>query len=147
MARNPSPDPEQVAADLRLAIGRIARTLRRAHKSGDLTLSQASVLARLVREGPTSPGALAEEEVVSPQALGTTLAGLEKRRLVRRRGDAADGRRVLMSVTDEGRALVADRQSESVQLISRVLAEELTPADLRRLADVMPLIDRLADRL
>jgi DNA-binding MarR family transcriptional regulator len=147
MAHTDPPDLERLAVDLRLAIGRIARTLRRAHRSGELTLSQASVLARLVREGPTSPGALAEEEAVSPQALGTTLASLEERRLVSRHADAADGRRVLMSVTDAGRELVDDRRSESVQLISRALADGFTVAELERICEVLPLLDQLAERL
>jgi DNA-binding MarR family transcriptional regulator len=146
MTRDDQRHPEAVASELRLVIGRIARTLRRAHKSGDLTLSQASVLARLVGEGATSPGVLAEEEVVSPQAMGSTLAALEERRLVSRRGDAADGRRVLMSVTDAGRELIADRRSESVQLIARAL-EGYTAAELKRLADVLPLLNQLAERL
>jgi DNA-binding MarR family transcriptional regulator len=146
MTRDEPRDPEQLASELKLAIGRIARTLRRAHKSGDLTLSQASVLARLVREGATSPGVLADEEVVSPQAMGSTLAVLEEARLVSRRGDAADGRRVLMSVTEAGRELVADRRSESVQLIARAL-EGFTAAELERFAGVLPLLDRLAERL
>ena len=146
MTTTQRPDPEQIASDLRLAIGRIARTLRRSHKTGELTLSQASVLARLVRDGATSPGVLAEEEAVSPQAMGTTLAVLEERRLVSRESDAADGRRVLMSVTDAARELVADRRSESVQLIARAL-EGLTPAELERFAGVVPLLDELAERL
>ena len=42
-----------MAADLRLAVGRIARRLRQTHGAGDLTLSEASVLSRLDRDGAT----------------------------------------------------------------------------------------------
>ncbi|MCW2783144.1 MAG: MarR family transcriptional regulator [Marmoricola sp.] len=140
-------ETERAAASLKLAIGRIARRLRRAHAVGDLTLSEASVVARLDRHGDTTPGVLADEEGVRPQAMGTTLAALEERALVARRGDAADGRRVLMSLTDAGRAVLQDRRSESVQLIAHVLSEDFTPAERRRLTAVIPLLDRLAERL
>lgn len=47
-----------------------------------MTLSELSVLSRLDREGPATPGALATLERVKPQAMGATLTALEQRRLV-----------------------------------------------------------------
>jgi DNA-binding MarR family transcriptional regulator len=135
-----------VAARLRIAVGRITRRLRQAHASGELTLSEVSVLARLDR-GSASPGVLAEQERVRPQAMGTTLAALEERGLVTRRPDAQDGRRVVMSVTSAGRGVLDDRRSESTQRIGRVLTAEFTAAERRRLLDAVPLLERLAERL
>ncbi|MBU3064975.1 MarR family transcriptional regulator [Nocardia sp. NEAU-G5] len=135
------------AARLRIAVGRIARRLRRAHAVGELTLSEVSVLARLERQGPAAPGALAELEGVRPQAMGTTLAALEVRALVERTPDAADGRRVLMSVTDAGRELIGDRRCESTLRIERALAAEFTAAERQHLIDALPLLERLAERL
>src|ERR1700730_10099550 len=96
----------ELAAALVLAVGRIARRVRQAHSVGDVTLSEVSVLARLNRDGADSPGALAELERVRPQAMASTLATLEERGLVRRRQDAADGRRAVMTVTDAGREML-----------------------------------------
>ncbi|WP_067677810.1 MarR family winged helix-turn-helix transcriptional regulator [Nocardia miyunensis] len=135
------------AARLRIAVGRVARRLRQAHAVGELTLSEVSVLARLERQGPATPGALAELERVRPQAMGTTLAALEERGLVTRRPDAEDGRRVVMSVTDTGRGVLDDRRSESTQRIARVLTAEFTAAERRQLLDAVPLLERLAERL
>ncbi|MFD3453195.1 MarR family winged helix-turn-helix transcriptional regulator [Streptomyces sp. NPDC058691] len=140
-------DPTEVGAALRLAVGRIARRLRQAHAVGDVTLSEVSVLARLDREGPDSPGSLAELERVRPQAMATTLAGLEERGLVSRRPDAADGRRAVVTVTDAGRKVLADRRSESVQRLGAVIQEEFTDDERRRLLAVLPLLDRLSERL
>ncbi|MFJ4846700.1 MULTISPECIES: MarR family winged helix-turn-helix transcriptional regulator [unclassified Streptomyces] len=140
-------DPTEVGAALRLAVGRIARRLRQAHAVGDVTLSEVSVLARLDREGPDSPGSLAELERVRPQAMATTLAGLEERGLVSRRPDAADGRRAVVTVTDAGRKVLADRRSESVQRLGAVIRAEFTDDERHRLLAVLPLLDRLSERL
>jgi DNA-binding MarR family transcriptional regulator len=145
--RPPADDAAEVAAALRLSVGRIARRMRQAHTVGEVTLSESSVLARLDREGPDSPGSLAESERVRPQAMATTLAALELRGLVSRRQDPADGRRAVVSVTDAGRKVMADRRSESVQHLSTVLEQELTPAERRELLAVLPLLDRLGERL
>jgi DNA-binding MarR family transcriptional regulator len=139
--------PAQMAAELKVVVGRIARRLRQAHAAGELTLSEASVLSRLDRQGPASPGVLAEEEGVRPQAMAATLAALGQRGLVDRTPDPADGRRVVMSITAAGRALVSDRRSVSVQRIAHVLDDVFTPTERRKLLAVLPLLDRLAAHL
>ena len=145
--RPPLGDTAERAATLGLAVGRIARRLRQAHTVGDLTPSEASVLSRLNRDGADSPGSLAELERVRPQAMASTLATLEERGLVSRRRDAADGRRAVMTATGAGRALLAERRSESMRRLSTVLEEAFTPAERRRLVAALPLLDRLAERL
>lgn len=145
--RSPADGSAGAAGALGLVVGRIARRLRQAHTVGDVTLSEVSVLARLNRDGADSPGSLAELERVRPQAMASTLATLEERGLVSRRQDAADGRRAVMTVTDAGREMLADRRSESVRRLTTVVEEEFTPAERRRLLAVLPLLDRLAERL
>jgi DNA-binding MarR family transcriptional regulator len=61
--------------------------------------------------------------------------------------DPDDGRRVSMSVTDAGRRLLYDRRSASTQRMTRALAEGLSPDERRRLVEVIPLLERLADHL
>ncbi|MGW7004436.1 MarR family winged helix-turn-helix transcriptional regulator [Streptomyces sp. NPDC054933] len=146
--RSTGDDAAEVAAALRLVVGRIARRVRQAKSAvGEVTLSEASVLARLDRDGPDSPGSLAELERVRPQAMASTLAALEGRGLVSRRPDPADGRRAVMTVTDAGRKVMADRRSESVRLLTAALEREFTPDERRQLLSALPLLDRLAERL
>lgn len=64
-----------------------------------------------------------------------------------RRQDPADRRRAVMTVTDAGRSVLRERRSESVQRLTEVLDEEFTPAERRRLLAVVPLLERLAERL
>ncbi len=137
----------EVAAALRLVVGRVARAVRQAHAVGDVPLSELSVLARLDRDGADSPGALAELERVRPQAMAATLATLAERGLVSRRPDPADGRRSVMTVTDAGRKLLANRRSASVRRIAAVLETHFTPAERAQLLAATPLLDRIAARL
>jgi DNA-binding MarR family transcriptional regulator len=131
---------------LRVVLGRIVRRLRQGHTAGELTLSEISVLSRLDRDGPTTPGALADEERVRPQAMGATLAVLEERQLVERRAHPGDGRCVVMSVTATGRGILVDRRCVNTQRMARALAE-FSPAEQRRLIGAIPLLEKLAERL
>ncbi|MFI6470290.1 MarR family transcriptional regulator [Streptomyces sp. NPDC050516] len=144
----PAEDAAELAAALRLSVGRIARKVRAAKSVvGDLALSEASVLARLDSYGPDSPGALAELEGVRPQAMATTLAALEERGLVSRGRHANDRRRAVITVTDAGRKMTADRRSVSVQRMAAAIDEEFTPAERRELLTLLALLDRLGERL
>jgi DNA-binding MarR family transcriptional regulator len=137
-------DASRVASDLHVSIGRLVRRLRQGHVPGDLTLSEASVLSRLDIRGPATPSELAAEERVRPQAMSTTLGSLDARGLVTRAGDPADGRRVLMSVTDAGRQLLVDRRGVKAARMARALATGFTPAEQQQLAAATPLLERLA---
>lgn len=127
-------------------MGRLTRRLRQAHAVGDVSLSGVSVLARLAADGPSSPGSLAELERVRPQAMASTLAVLEQRGLVGRAPDTADGRRTIVAITEDGRAMPAERRSESVHRLSAAL-DGFTAKERETLASALPLLDRLAERL
>ncbi|MEU2339556.1 MarR family transcriptional regulator [Streptomyces sp. NPDC013172] len=139
-------ETSRLASELRLAVGRVTRRLRQAHAVGDISLSGVSVLARLAADGPDSPTALAEMERVRPQAMASTLAQLEQRGLVGRTPDATDGRRSIVAVTEDGRAVLAERRSESVQRLATVI-DELSAAERAALAAALPVLGRLAERL
>ncbi|MEY9871566.1 DNA-binding MarR family transcriptional regulator [Streptacidiphilus sp. MAP12-33] len=146
-ATPPSDHAHELAVSLRLAVGRIARTLRQAHAVGDQTLSEVSVISRLDRDGPMSPTVLAGLERVRPQAMATTLAGLEARGLVGRRPDATDGRRQLISLTEQGLHFLTDRRSASLDRLTAAVGASLDADEQRRLLETMPLLERIAEQL
>lgn len=78
--------------------------------------------------------------------MASTLAALGERGLVGRAPDTADGRRIIVAITEEGRAMLAERRSESVHRLSAVL-DEFTEQERETLAAALPLLDRLAERL
>jgi DNA-binding MarR family transcriptional regulator len=140
-------DVNEVAATLRVSIGLFLRRLRQAPVRDDLTMPEASVLVRLERGGPATSAALARLEQISPQGMGTTLAGLETRGFVQRHPDPEDGRRVLMSVTDSGSKVLWDKRNARTEQLARVLAAEFTRAEIKQLMAAAPLIERLAQRI
>jgi len=141
------PDVGQVAAALRVSIGLLLRRLRQVQVKGELSLPESSALVRLDRGGPTTPGELAKLEQISPQSMGATLAALETRGLVERRPDPRDGRRVVLSATDAGHAVLLDRRNERTRQLAGALSAGFTPAELTQLMAAAPLLERLAQSI
>jgi len=141
------PDVGQVAAALRVSIGLLLRRLRQVQVEGELTLPESSALVRLDRGGPTTPSELAKREQISPQSMGATLAALEARGLVGRRPDPRDGRRVVLSVTEAGRAVLLDKRNARAEQLARALSAGFTPAELAQLMAAAPLLERLAQSI
>jgi DNA-binding MarR family transcriptional regulator len=141
------PEPEDVAAALRVSIGLFVRRLRQAPVQGDLTLPEISALSRLDRAGPATPGQLAKIEQISPQAMGVTLSGLEERGFVERRPDPADGRRAVMSLTEAGRRAVRNKRTARNEQLAKALSDGFTRSELRTLMAAAPLIERLGESL
>jgi DNA-binding MarR family transcriptional regulator len=137
---------ERTATALQIAVGRLVRRLRQSHVPGDLTLSEASVLSRLDRDGAAAPGELATGERVKPQAMGTTLQALEQRGLVSRAPDPGDGRRVVMTLTADGRRLLTDRRTLKTHALAEAIAR-LSDDERQALAEAARLLDRLAEEL
>jgi DNA-binding MarR family transcriptional regulator len=135
-------DAALLASDLRLALGQLVRRLRVEHQ---LSLSHASVLARLDREGTRHISSLAAAERVRPQSMAQTVAELEAEDLVERRADPTDGRRFLIDMTPKGRkALEADRQRRQGWLTQTII-EEFSLDERARLMDAVALLRQLGE--
>src|SRR3954468_16221990 len=108
MVRVPRLPAAQRAAALRDSITRLNRRLRQARPMGDLTITQLSALTSLELGGALSPRELAETERIQPPTLTKIVAKLEDRGLVQRAPHPTDGRQVILSATESGRAVVAE---------------------------------------
>jgi DNA-binding MarR family transcriptional regulator len=141
-----APNPAEVATALRVAIGTFHRRLRQVPAvDGDLSTPELTALSRLDREGPATSSALARAEQVSPQAMGMTVSGLERRGLVEKQPDPGDGRRTVLSLTPEGRQVVLTKRSARTQQLAKALADGFTPEELTILLRAAPLIERLTE--
>ncbi|HLU72754.1 MAG TPA: MarR family transcriptional regulator [Nonomuraea sp.] len=138
-----------LAKNLRIAVGLLARRIRRLYTNAtgdDLSFTELGVLSRLERDGPHTSVQLAQVERITAQAIGTVLTGLHRRGLVRRDPDPADGRRVITSISDAGRAALGGREQVITDRLARAV-ETLTPEERERLAAALPVLTRIADRL
>jgi len=140
-----SPEVSRTAGELRALLGRLSRRLRQTSVGGEMTLSQASVLSLLEREGLATPGALATKERITPQSMGTILVSLEELGLVSRASDPTDGRRLVVSLTEAGLQVIhgARRQKEEERL-AQALATHFTNEEQQVLRAALPLLERLA---
>src|SRR5450432_2393017 len=140
-------DPQTLAGALQVSIGLFLRRVRQAQSAGDLTVPESSALARLDRGGPTTAGALAKLEQISPQSMGATLGALEARGLVVRRPDPQDGRRVVLSITRVGLEALRLRRNARAEQLAQALSTGFTRSELQQLMAAAPLIERLAQNL
>ena len=134
----------RTAGELRALVGRLARRLRQTSVVGEMTLSQASVLSLLEREGPATPGVLAAKERISPQSMGAILISLEALGLVSRTPDPADGRCLVISLTEAGLQAVHGARRQREERLARALADHFTAQEQQVLIAALPLLERLA---
>jgi DNA-binding MarR family transcriptional regulator len=132
-----------LARALRLSSMRLARRLRVERGSDDFTLSQLAVLGSLDRQGEATVGELANLERVKPPSMTRIVNSLVEAGMVTRRPHATDGRQVVVELTDDARAVLAeDRRRRNAWLAQRLA--ELTDDERALLAQAAPLLDRLA---
>src|SRR3954447_11074722 len=144
MVRVPKLAAAQLAAALRDSITRLNRRLRQARPMGDLTITQLSALTSLELSGALTPRELAEIERVQPPTLTKIVAKLEDRGLVQRSPHPTDGRQVILSATESGRAVVAETGRARDEWLARRLAT-LTAEErdtLKRAADILGRLGR-----
>jgi DNA-binding MarR family transcriptional regulator len=132
------------AARIGGAVERLFEVMRRFHPRDGLSLTAASALRRLERLGPSRLTELAAAEGVTQPGMTQLVSRLEREGLVRRGGDPADRRVVVVTLTAAGRAAVRERQAARVRALAAVLSD-LSPADHAALAAAAPALDRLAD--
>ena len=137
-----------LATALRISVSRLARRLRVeriAQGSIEHALSdtQLAALAALERHATMSPGELAEHEKVQPPSMTRVIAALEEWQLVTRAAHPSDRRQVVLTVTDDGRALVSQaRRRRDAWLAKRL--KELTPGERALLRAAAPVLEKLS---
>jgi DNA-binding MarR family transcriptional regulator len=140
-------DAYEIASELRTSLGTLMRKLKHVQPGDELSIPETSTLSRLDRNGPATSSDLARLDKISPQSMGATIAALEQRGLVARSRDPEDGRRVVLSITEQGRQVVRDRRGARTELIAQALADGFTEAERAQLRAVTPLLERLAEKL
>jgi DNA-binding MarR family transcriptional regulator len=137
-----SADVPLVASELRVVLGQLVRRLRAEIR---FSLAHGAVLGRLDREGARSTSDLATAERVRPQSMAQTVSELEAEGLISRRPDPADGRRMLIELTSNGRETLEEDRRHRVGWLIESITDEFSESEQRALAEVVPLLRRLAD--
>jgi DNA-binding MarR family transcriptional regulator len=100
----------------------------------DLSMREYDVLYTLAKcPAPQRMSELNRHVLLSQPALSRLVDRLADRGLVERRTDPADGRGVLLALTDAGRALQHQIGGRHARGVARAMTRELTPVELRQL--------------
>ena len=133
----------ELAAALTVDLERIMRLYRSLTEPGGLSLTAVATLTAVERFGPQRLTALAAREGVTQPAMTQLISRLEDTGQVRRESDPDDGRVVLVTITDEGRATLAHRRDSRATRLAVILAH-LSPDHLAALDAARPALDALA---
>lgn len=143
--------PRHAGHDTDLDVGALTRAIEsfnryyiRLPTVRKLSFTTLSVLDTLAVGGPKRLTELARTEQISQPGLTQLVTRLERDGLVERRPDPADGRAVLIHLTESGREIGMtrreDRRRHLVPLVAR-----LTPAERQAIAAALPALTRLAE--
>jgi DNA-binding MarR family transcriptional regulator len=91
----------------------------------------------LVSQGPQTASAIAKETALTPAAVTALIDRLERRKLLQRRPDSDDRRKVMVEATDKARALISDAYGP----IARAGAEMLARYSIQELMVIKRLVD------
>lgn len=129
--------------EVRAVIGRLRRRVRAAGGTGDLTLVQASVLARLMDNEGLTVTDLATVEGMRHQSMAPVVAALAGLGLVERQRDPADGRRLLIVLTDEGRRRAEEGRQARGEWLAAELQNRCTEDERQTVIAAMAVLGRL----
>ena len=133
--------PLDLASRLRLDISRMARRLRQ-EAGAELSPSQTAALATIEKHGPLTPSELANRERVQRPTVTRVLGNLEEAGLITRAADPTDRRSSLVSISPEGRALLAAARSRKDAYLSQRL-DALDAEDRATLDRAAEILERM----
>ena len=131
-----------MAHDLGEALARIQSLLRREMARHEVSLAQARTLATLQREGPRPLTDLAVLEQVSQPSMSYLVARMEANGHVRRSSNADDGRIVIVSITQAGRAVLKGILQRRAEFLTEHLAQ-LSTREIAALEEALPVLAHL----
>jgi len=137
------PRPAELASQLRMAVLRLSRRLRR-HAPEGITPSQLSALSVIVREPSLTLSQLAEAERVQPPTITRVVDSLVQQGLVTRTVSQEDRRVARVAATDEGVALVDSVRRRRDAYLARHL-RTMSADDLALLTRAAALLERLTE--
>ncbi len=132
----------QTAAELRLVIGRLVRSIRQQNANG-LTPSQVSALATIEEFGPIRISDLATRESVGAPVATRVTTSLEDLGFIKRVQDAQDKRVCLVELTSAGHKVLKDLWEARTAGINQRI-QRLNKAELSTLNAALPILEKLA---
>lgn len=136
---------DQKISDLRENIVALARRLRQSSRTDGETWTQLMVLGAIERaNGQAMPTQIASELELHSSNLAQVLSNLDARSLIRRSPDSADKRKVRLSLTETGLALVHATRSQRDSWLFEAMQTCLSAQEREQLVAASETIRRLS---
>ena len=127
---------EQVGHLLRRAHQRATQIFLARFAASGLTPTQFAALVRLSEHGALSQNHLGRLTAMDPATIQGVIRRLSARRLIRRVSDADDRRRAVLSLSDDGHALI-DSLFDAGLAVSAATLEPLAPQERRAFLELL----------
>ena len=121
---------------------RVMQPIRALLANAEVTEAQWRVLRVLDEIGPTDATEIAREACLLMPSLTRILQGPGEKGLTARQAHPNDGRKALVSITDQGRGLIGDHAAEANR-IYRELESQFGPERIETLLDLLNDLARL----
>jgi len=138
-------DGDDIADRIHSAAIHLLRRVAEVDAGSGLSPARLSALSVIVYGGPLTMTDLATAEQVSPATVTSSVTGLERSGLVRRRRDGPDARRVTVEATTAGRDLMAASRARRLAVLRQAL-DALAPAERASIGAAAHAIERMLSR-
>lgn len=134
----------QFASDLRSAITRLVKKLRRESPTGQrLSLTERSTMAQLYQNKAMLPSELAANEMITNQSMSQVLNHLSELDYITRTASETDGRKVNISLSELGEHTLQQFRHERDEWLADAIARACTPEEQELLKQVLVPLSKI----
>lgn len=120
----------QLASDLRSAITRLVKKLRKESPTGrQLSLTERSTMSQLYQNKAMLPSELAANEMITNQSMSQVLNHLSELGYVTRTASETDGRKVNISLSELGEQTLLQFRHERDEWLANAITRACTPEE------------------
>ncbi|WP_158990716.1 MarR family winged helix-turn-helix transcriptional regulator [Mucilaginibacter sp. L196] len=137
----------QFASDLRTVVTRLVKKLRKKSVTGQqLSLTERSTLSLLLSsENGMLPSELAAMEKITNQSMSQILSSFLEKGFITRTASETDKRKVIISLTEKGKAIILQVLSERDEWLNEALRETCTEEERELIKKALGPLTKLVD--
>lgn len=136
--------PVEMASDLRTTATRLVRNLRKQNASSPFSHTDLLTLSLLHEYGSLLPSQLSELERISAQAISQIINKLDEAGCIRKKTDATDKRKTVISLTKKGLKTLNDIWQKKNEWMANAMNDIFSDKEMKTIASCLPLLQRLA---
>ena len=136
----------QFATDLRTVITRLVKKLRKKSVTGQqFSLTERSTLSLLLQHGQLLPSELAAMEKITNQSMSQILNHFLEDGLIIRTASETDKRKVIISLTEQGKQIITQVLSERDEWLSAAIKKTLNTEEIELISKAIGPMTKLVD--